>query len=241
MNTWNFNELKDLCRRKGISDDLIFRISEYANSLNWRYHRAKFHAEKSRAILKRLFAKSFTFGDQRYKRAAFSYEAHVEACILSLHAMADILSQIINIVLLQNRFHEHTVYLKKIKSNMEKNRITPEIVVKLKELVNCNEFRYIESFSNTIKHRRLIKTHFRAEFGGNSRNEEGLVFREFSYKDVSYPETWGSDIIDKYLKKIFELVNDAGLEINDFLAMQGASYAPIQFYFRPWPGATRKL
>jgi hypothetical protein len=219
METWNFDELRDLCRRKGFSDDLISRISEYANSLSWRYHRAKFHAENSHAILKKLFAKSLTLGNKRYNKAAFSYEAHVEACILSLQAMADILSQIINNVLFGKRYPDHSVSIKIIINNIEKNKSSPDLVVKLKELVNSNEFRYIEAFSNTIKHQRLIKTNFKAEFGGNYRNQEGLVFREFSYKDVSYPETWGSDIIDKYLKKIFELVNDAGLKVNEFLEM----------------------
>ncbi|MEJ2671424.1 MAG: hypothetical protein P8168_04315, partial [Deltaproteobacteria bacterium] len=71
-------------------------------------------------------------------------------------------------------------------------------------------------FCNTIKHRRLIKTEYRIEYGGNYRNEEGLVFIEFNFKGVTYPKTWAKDIIDKYREEIFNLVVEVGLKVNDY-------------------------
>jgi hypothetical protein len=103
MKTWNFEELRALCREKGISDEVISNCSIYANSLNLRYNRAKFHAEQAHNIWKDLLGQSFSFCDEKYNEAKFSYEAYVEACVYSLHAMADILGQIINPTTTYNR------------------------------------------------------------------------------------------------------------------------------------------
>lgn len=217
MKTWSFEELRSLCRKKGISDELISNLSTYANSLNLRSKRAKFHAEQAHNIWKDLFGQSFSLGDEKYNKAEFSYETYVEACVYSLHSMADILGQIINIVILEGYFSEDNSSLKRVAAYIEKTGIAPNILVGLKKLINSNEFNYCEAFCNTIKHRKLIKSAFRAQYGGDYRNEEGLVFITFNYKDVTYPKTWAKDIIDKYREKIFNLVVEVGLKINDFV------------------------
>jgi hypothetical protein len=217
MKTWNFEELRSLCRKRGISDEAISNFSIYANSLNLRYNRAKFHAEQAHNIWNDLIGQSFSFGDKKYNQAEFSYEAYVEACVQSIHAMADILGQIINIVILDGYFSENDSSLKRIAIYMEKNQKAPIVLKDIKKLLYCKEFNYCESFCNIIKHRKLIKSEFRAEYGGDYRNEQGLVFVEFNYKAVTYPKTWAKDIIDKYREEIFNLVVEVGLKINDFV------------------------
>jgi hypothetical protein len=217
MKTWSFEELRSICRKKGVSERVISNFSTFATSLDWRYVRAKFHAEQAHNILKDLFGQSFSFGDERYNKAEFSYEAYVEACVQSLHSMADILGQIINIVILAGNFSEDGASIKKIARYMGKIGIAPDILTELNKLINSNEFCYIEAFCNTIKHRRLIETEYRVEYGGDYRNEEGLVFVEFNYKGVTYHKTWAKDIIDKYREEIFNLVVEVGLKINDFV------------------------
>ena len=215
MKTWSFEELRGLCRKKGISEEVISKISTYTTSLDWRYIRAKFHAEQANNIWKDLFAQSFTFGDEKYDLAEFSYEAYVEACVQSLHSMGDILGQIINIVILQGHFSEDGTYLKRVAAYMEIKGIAPDIIIELKRLLNSKEFCYIEAFCNTIKHRRLIKSQFNNDYAKNYY-KIGLVFDEFNYKDETYPNTWGDDIIDKYREEIINLVIEVGIKINDF-------------------------
>ncbi len=217
MKTWSFEELRDLCRRKGISEEVISKFSTYTTSLDWRYHRAKFHAEQAHNTWKALLAQSFTFGDEKYSIAEFSYEAYVEACVQSLHSMGDILGQIINILILNGHFTEDQASIKKVAHYTEINNMAPDVLEELNKLINSNEFCYIEAFCNTIKHRRIILTEYRAEYGGDYRNEEGLVFVEFDYKGVTYSKTWAKDIIDKYREEIFKLVVEVGLKLNDYL------------------------
>lgn len=200
-----------------IPDEIISNFSIYANSLNLRYNRAKFHAEQAHNIWKELLDQSFSFGDEKFNKAKFSYEAHVEACVYSLHSMADILGQIINIVILKGYFPEDNSSLKRVAAYMEKTGIAPNVLTNLKKILNNNDFIYCEAFCNTIKHRKLIKSTFRAQYGGDYRNEEGLVFVEFNYRNVTYPKTWAKDIIDKYRDEIFSLFVEVGLKINDFV------------------------
>jgi hypothetical protein len=215
MKTWSFKKLRELCRKKGISERVIAKFSTYATSLDWRYARAKFHAEQADHVWEELFAKSFTFGDEIYNVAAFSYEAYVEACVQSLHSMGDILGQIINIVILENILCEETLYLNRVADYMEQNGIASDILNELKKLINSNEFCYIKAFCNTIKHRRLIKSQFRNDYDKNYY-KLGLVFDEFNYKVKTYPQTWGDDIIDKYREEIINLVIEVGIKISNY-------------------------
>jgi Cthe_2314-like HEPN len=216
MKTWSFEELRDLCQKRGISNGSISNFSTFATSLDWRYLRAKFHAEQAHNIWKDLMAQSFTFGDEKYNEAEFSYEAYVEACVQSLHSMGDILGQIINILILAGYFTEDEVSIKKVARYMSTTDLAPDVLIELNNLINSIEFSYIEAFCNTIKHRRLIKTEYRIEYGGNYRNEEGLIFVEFDYKSMTIPKTWAKDIIEKYREEIFKIIVEVGLKVNDF-------------------------
>ena len=213
MGKWNFSELNELCRGKGIPDAKI-----YQNSLDWRWKRADYHAEMASNVWSDLFKESFSLGDQRFNKAVFSYEAQVEACIQSLHSLGDILSQIINVLVLDSRFSEDAVTIKKVVKLMKKEYLAPEIAESTRQFLDDPSFKYIEAFCNTIKHRRLIKTDFRAEYGENVRNESGLRFEEFIFQGNTYPQTWGSDILEKYRLHLLDLITEVGLHINKYIA-----------------------
>lgn len=212
MEKWNFDELRELCQKNGIQDPSI-----YTNSIDLRYSRALFHKEKADKILNDLFSQSFSTADDRFYEAWESFETHVECFVYALHSMADILAQILNIVLLRGKFAEDQVSLKRLQNEMDRQGIAPDVSNKIKDLFDSTEFCYIEAFCNTKKHRRVIDSQFRAEFGGHYRNEEGMVFDEIDYKGHLYPRTWGTDIIGPYREKIFELLTEIGKKINDFL------------------------
>ena len=214
MSKWNLLELTKLCEQKGLP---IAKV--YQNSLAWRWHRAGYHADTASKIWSDLFKESpVSLGGTLFEEAAFSYEAQVEACVLSLHSLADILSQIINVVILGRRFKEDDVSIKRVLEVMEKEGIAPDVVKSTRGMIDDELFLYIEAFSNTIKHRRLINTEFRAEFGEKSRNESGLRFEEFIFKNRTYPQTWGSDILKKYRLHVLDLITEVGLNINRYIA-----------------------
>ena len=206
--------MNKLCEEKGINN-----VKIYQNSLHWRWLRADYHAKTAAKIWEDLFNKEHVaLGDQSFFDATFSYEAQVESCIQSLHSLGDILSQIINVLVLQNKYSEHDVSIKKVIDTMEKQNIASEINKSTRNLLNDNSFNYIGAFCNTIKHRRLLHTDFRTEWGENARNESGLRFEEFEFKGATYPQTWCSDILEKYRFQIFSLINEIGFNINKYIA-----------------------
>ena len=213
MEKWKFSELNKLCEEKGIPDAKV-----YQNSLGWRWKRSAYHADTASKVWSELFKESFSFVDQRCYEAIFSYEAQIESCVQALHSQADILAQIINVLILSNRLSEDSVSIKKVVKIMEDESIAPEVAKRARQLIDDELFNYIEAFCNTIKHRRLIKTDFRAEYGENARNESGLRFEEFIFKGNTYPQTWGSDILEKHRFHILDLITEVGLQINAHVA-----------------------
>jgi hypothetical protein len=213
MTKWSFEELNRLCNEKAIP-----HAEAYQNALAWRWKRADYHAEIASEVWSNLYKESFSFFDQRCNEAIFSYEAQVESCLLALHSLGDILSQIINVLVLSSKFREDLVSIKKVIDIMEKKSVAPDIARSARRLTDDEVFNYIEAFCNTIKHRRLIKTNFRAEYGKNTRNESGLLFEGFVFKGNIYPETWGSEILQKYRFRMLDLITEVGLSINKYVS-----------------------
>lgn len=138
MSNWDFAELNKLCAEKGIPD-----AKKYQNSLNRRFQRANFYAEKASEIWSDLFKESFTFRDSRFILCVFEYEAQVESYVQALHSTGDILAQIINVLVLKNEFTEDKVSIIKVIDCMEKKKITPEIITNARKLLNDSWFEYI--------------------------------------------------------------------------------------------------
>ncbi len=209
MTEWRFDELRKLCNEQEIP---VLNI--YLQSLEWRWRRADFHAERAQETFEELMRlPEFVFGNEVYMDAMFKYEADVEACCQALHSLADILAQIINIVLLGSSFSEEDVTFSKVK-----REVVPDSSVRscMDNFRRSNAFCYINGFCNTIKHRHLIHTSFRVESGGTTRNEEGFVFHQFIYRGTTFPETWGSDILKVHREDVRQLITNIGLSINTF-------------------------
>jgi hypothetical protein len=218
MTRWKFEELNKLCEVKGIPDAKL-----YQNSLQWRWQRAKHHAETANKIWSDHFLRGSVLRisiipDEQDDKLFFSYEAQVESCAQSLHALADILAQIINIVVLRGSLKEDDVSIKTIQATLQKDAIAKDVIIQVNELLSDDAFRYIEAFCNTIKHRRIIMTNFHAVYGEDTRNEHGLIFEEFTFKGNVYPQTWSSDILEKYRVRVFEIITKIGLSINAYVS-----------------------
>jgi hypothetical protein len=84
-------------------------------------------------------------------------------------------------------------------------------------LLGSSEVKYIVAFVNTIKHRHLLDTDYRAEHGIGTRNGESVRFKPFVYKGNSYPEVWAIDIVGSYMDSLVRMICAVGKEINKSL------------------------
>jgi len=218
---WDFAELRDLCRKRGIGDSTV-----HQNALQWKLWRADYHAERAQAVWSELDqivkAKgAIEVGGQEWQKAEFASTAETEAAAQALHSMADILAQIVNKAVLKTPLSEAQVSLGKVCEELKRRNCAPIIVSKIESLQNSKEFEYLNAFVNTIKHRHLLDTDYRAEFGNGTRNEEGIRFKAFTYKGRSYSTVWASDILDGYKKRIADLICAVGNAVNDYLRSLG--------------------
>lgn len=212
--TWSFEELRASCAAKGLPDSKI-----YQEALLWKKWRVSYHAEQYHKIWRELFSSSteIQVGGHDWNEAQSASEAHIEAAAQALHSMADILAQIINKVVLRDNLAEGGVALSNIADKDKNKRIPPKIIAAIDKLLSSAEFRCIDAFVNTIKHRRLLDRIYHMEYGENTRNEKAVCFQEFEYKGDCYGFTWATDIIDPYKSRIFELILEIGNAVNEYL------------------------
>ena len=215
---WDYEELRKLCQAQGVQDSTV-----HQNALQWKVWRADYHAETAKAIwneLDQVFrAKGGigVVGDRDWQKADFASTAETEAAAQALHSMADILAQIVNKSVLKKPLPETQVTLSKVCEDLKKQMDASNVMSKVVALQTSKEFDYLNAFVNTIKHRRLLDTEWSAEYGKDTRNEEGIRFKAFIYKGRSYSTIWASDILDGYKKRIADLICAVGNAVNDYL------------------------
>jgi len=214
--TWSFEELRSLCAAKGLPDSKIYR-----EALEWKRWRASYHAkqyERYQKRLDKLFPPQHKRDINKWICLREASEAHVEAAAQALHSMADILAQIINKAVLRGDFKERDVSLSSaFVEKLEKKAGAHKIVAALDKLRNSAEFRYINAFVNTIKHRRLLETTYHLEYGQGKRNEKAVCFQKFEYNGDCYGFTWATDIVGLYKSRIVELICEIGNAVNEYL------------------------
>ena len=214
---WDYEELRKLCQKAGAPDSTV-----YQNALEWKLWRVNYHAERVKAIWRELnqiveTKGSIQIGGQDWQKAAFTSTAETEAAAQALHSMADILAQIVNKAVLKPSLPEKQVYLSEVHQRLSAQGNGSRVVAKIAALQKSPAFDYLNAFVNTIKHRRLLDTEYRAEGGEGTRNEEGIRFKAFTYKGWDYPTVWASDILANYKKEIVNLICAVGNAVNKYL------------------------
>jgi hypothetical protein len=202
---WNGDELIELCKQKHDRD-----IEAYWNSLIWHNELAEFFAGRAIEAWDESTCK-ITFHEK-----AFACEAYVVACVQSLNPMADMLGQIINIAVLEVSHNEHELWASEISKKLQKKEYSG-IKDSWDKFYKSDEFRYVNAFSNTIKHRRLVRTKS-IQFDITGTHEGGgNVFMPFKYNKRDYPSLTVSTIVNKYRQEIRGFVLNTGASINDHL------------------------
>jgi len=220
--SWD-NEFEKLCDKFGLPDSRA-----YIETLKWKEFCADFHHESFKEIYNLLereiknekiieIMKNGRFG-------SYIWEASGEAasCVHVTRTMVDLLLQIINKSILKEEIFEHEVTFSNVKQKL-KNRSTSKIVEKLKILEGSKEFEFVRNLDNKLKHRNLVPTDYVQTNLTDIKNlKKGLKFQSFKMKygnrnPKEFPEVWIEDITDQYRRKIVDLIEDVGNEMNEYL------------------------
>lgn len=214
---WDYEELRKLCQKRGVRCSIA-----YQNALQWKLWRADYHAERAQAVWSELdqlveVKGPIVVGGQDWSETEFASTAETEAAAQALHSMADILAQIINEAVLKRPLSGAQVTLFNVCKNLKNQKNASSVASRIEALQASKEFDYLHAFVNTIKHRRLLDTEWRAEYGEGARDERGIRFKAFTYKGKSYSTIWASDILNDYKNKVVDLICAVGNAVNDYL------------------------
>jgi hypothetical protein len=222
---WDLEEFKELCANQGLPDTKVYQAT-----LGLKTWRAKNFGERSQKVWEDfissktesrvgdadLHTTSYRIeirgGDEDLHTTWFESESYIEAALQALHSMADVLAQIINVVVLGGRFSEADVTMRKVRQQL--GNLAPDVAASIQQLIDSEEFKYTNGFVNTIKHRRLLDTELSVEVGRGIKM--GLRFQPFTYGQ-SFPSMWTSDIVENIIPRVIDNINAIGNALNDYL------------------------
>jgi hypothetical protein len=235
--SWDLQELKGLAREKH-GAKAAEELGLYTHSLSKKINIAAYHSLESRGLLETLFAhlaegESYTYGielmfgamsanideDMKSKSALFynnswKAEAHVVSCAYAVLSIVDIMAQVINSAL-NLEIPVNNVTINRIKLKIGDYN---ELLRKLEELLNYDEYKYFLAFVNSQKHICFIPVTytFKMQVEGGEKTH-GLKIPRFLFKEEVYPEKWSDDLVTTDFVKLKDKVLEIGMELNCIL------------------------
>lgn len=216
--TWKSQELRNLCPPAIISEAEI-----YVKAIKNKIDRISFlviQLNKSNGLI------PVNFSSVTLRSSQLEVEIYIESLVTNLHSLADVLAQIVNVIVLKP-LQEKSQYLKEKQIDIQKvkdrlSKITSidsergtyinEIIKEIESMTTLDAFLYIEGFANTIKHRNLIDTSLVI---GNLI-PPGYKVDAFEYKGKKILQTECSKICTNYKEDVIDKVLNIGNSINKY-------------------------
>ncbi|TVY01480.1 hypothetical protein [Paenibacillus cremeus] len=212
---WNVEVFRQRLNNRGVQAD---QIEQLLDTLKLIIERFTYHSKVSQNIWRSQFeTNEYRFNSPAARRPEFETESNFIASLQAIHPIADIMGQIINGAVLNNLMAIHQVSLQRIKTALEADTRYINILTAVNDLIESQEYKFLDGFVNTIKHRKLIETLHHGEFGPNTEQRNGLKTEEFSFRQNTFAPMWIDDVIDNYIGEVIDKTMTIGNAINDYL------------------------
>ena len=214
---WNVDEYRRLVIAK-YGQEAMGEIEENISTLEWNLEKVLLHKSVIEKIW--VFKKPVvSVKDQEFGEAFYLSMAEGESIIHSLHSIADVFSHVINILLETDKLPSHEVSFNNVLQKLRSNGVASDVVSNMDGLINCNEFKYVKAFCNTVKHYNLIDGSFHTHIDSRDAKAfvSGMRFKRFEYRGVIFHEVFLKDIYDGYAKVVKENVVSIGYSLNAYL------------------------
>ena len=231
LRLWNTKKINKLCFLTGRSPAIIYQMS-----LLWKFKSAEYHHKMATKLWEDLYQElkrskiKLELHSKRWLSVELTSECEYIACIHVTRTMVDTLLQIINEMILRGNLHESEVTMRKVRKELKKINNAQKIFDKLNKLANSTAYRYIRSFDDLIKHRRLIHKTYTIRWNKNDGLKKGIRFEKFQIEyrgnRETFPAKWASDVTDGYRNEIVELIHGVISEMIRFLKYEKKSLAP---------------
>lgn len=218
MNSWNLEESKELIVRAYGKTQLDL-VEQSMNSMGLRQNFATYHYQEYRNIYdefqtKLTATKTWTVADlEESNILEVKIAANILACLQNLHTIHDTLGQVIRYVF-DLKFNNENIYLSNIKDELKNLVSYKDLFGLLKELIENEDYKYLNSFMNKSKHNALVLPYYQKSFIDRS---EGVKIPAFMHKSDKYPEKNAEIFLVAVYTRESNLLVAIGQEINKLI------------------------
>ncbi|WP_136796211.1 hypothetical protein [Desulfosediminicola ganghwensis] len=151
--------------------------------------------------------------------------AHATACILSIHAIADILAQAIYNVLgyshaenERQALHERKINAYSVTRLLKQNRMYQKIAEKLADFCDDAQYKYVAALANRSKHHSIVRPQLSEDWTGKRTALHEFHFPAFRYNNKEFPELSFSEVLEPSYSLASHAVVEIGIMLNEILA-----------------------
>ena len=236
--TWNIAQTKKLIEARFGRNYLEVAASSL-NSMSERLSFARYHHKEIQRLLddfsrSRLQDSSLiivTRGRNAEHRAEFedlmiAIGAHCVACVLSIHALADIASfalyQSLGYAQAPNAIPERKISLATVKEAFSGNPKHTQLSALLKELESNSAFKHVAALANRSKHESVVKPLLNEDLTGEREDRHQIRFPAFRHGSATYPEAELKSVLEPAYAIASVTIVQAGNELHRQLSENAA-------------------
>lgn len=214
-------------------------VAPSLNSLAERLHYAQYHYQEIQRLLG-----SFTelhlatkpllvliHGGDEASREEFEVlmievGAHATACVLSIHAISDIMAHAVYHALGHSldvsALRERNISAASVQSRLRHVPAHAAIAEVLSRMCNDSCYRNIAALANKSKHQSIVKPVLNEDFTGSRAQRHEFRFSAFQYDGRDFPEATLASVLDPAYELASRTIVEVGNMLNDIL-IQNAS------------------
>lgn len=212
MASWNLKELRD---KAGLflSETEGRELSDFLDSFDWKSKATYYHLlQADECFRSYLGAEDINVshhllsGNDDFELAMKIREISLVSSVMTANTLPEVLAQVINIVLSNKKFKINDVTPEKVLPQLDNGKLKRDY----QALVDSDEYAYIKSFTNIIKHINLVKSDYHISFVDRVH---GVRFKKFEYKGRTFSEVLDRDLIGS-VNKFRSMCLHLGMGIN---------------------------
>lgn len=159
-----------------------------------------------------------------FHRRCMCAEAHVVACLQSIHSAYDIMGHVVYYSLGMNKnpnqlISEHKIGIKNVYNKIYNIVEYHNIVVEIDKYINNDNYKYLSSIVNHSKHRSIINLCFTVDICDGEKDLYKFNFNEFTYNGHIFNPRCAYTFIDEEYGRCSSQIVTIGLKLNDYLCV----------------------
>ncbi len=233
MSTWSIADTRSRVSDR-FGESQLERVSQSLYAMAQRQLYARYHFQEVRRLLtsfQNLYLADkplivVAHGQDEIAKDAFQTlmletGAHALACVLSIHAIADVTSfavyQALGFGLRPGALRNRDISASRIQPELRRTLGHEAIADLLKTLLSDSSYKHVSALANHSKHQGLIKPILNEDWTGEREQRHELRFAAFEHDGNSFPERELTSLLEPTYNLASRTVVDVGNNINAIL------------------------